>query len=533
MLGRSVSVFVASLALACAPVTTRTGDAGSGASVDGGPTGSDGGASSPDGGPPTVDGAAPRPLGLTLEVADGACADLSVTDRSGPAVRFSVTGPAGATVALWADKPACDVEPFVYQEIALDAAGRGAFALSHSGASACDDNLLGGWRVWLALGDETTARQDLAFASGACSEVADCAAAATFCPPEAPTGPAIARDDLFVLSPSERAVFDPPPSWPVEWGTNFEDYPLRNLYEAFDEGRAVVPLDPDAGPAGWYELDGRGSQNHSLLWIGVAALGYALADDVAQYENAATKARRLLELDAMQGHMRHEAIGQYAGFWQGGIATMALAGLYAPDGSTSGPALLADARRWWADHVAALRALRMPDGQVLLVGARLPGETGDRESWMSLSAALSLQLVDPIPHGDLHPTIAALVTAAGEPGPGTGGVPVVWHRPRHVSERWCVLRAVQSGALPRVAADHPPPATALEVFRWEAGGRTHVATPAPYGYRPARWHASWAPGEVLRIELGETSQPPMTGKGPHPAPAPLGIPTGAAPVLAP
>jgi len=152
---------------------------------------------------------------------------------------------------------------------------------------------------------------------------------------------------------------------------------------------------------------------------------------------------------------------------------------------------------------------------------------------MSLSTALSLQLVDPIPHGDLHPTIASLVTAGGEPGPGMGGIPVSWHRPRHVSERWCVLRAVQSGALPPVAASHPVPSTVLEVFRWEAGGRTHVATPNPYGYRPARWHASWAPGEVLRIELGETSQPPGTGKGPHAPPSPLGIPAGASAVLAP
>jgi len=293
----------------------------------------------------------------------------------------------------------------------------------------------------------------------------------------------------------------------------------------------VVPLDPTTGPAAWYEPDGAGSQNHSLLWLGVGALGYALAGDVAMYEIAANNCLAVLALDVLQGHMRHEAVGQYSGFWEGGIATMALAGLYALAGSLSGPDLLAATRSWWADRVAVLRRLAMPDGQVALVGARLPGEPGTEDSWASLSAAVNLQLLDPRPHAQLHQTIATLVTASGEPAEGMGGIPINWYRPRHVAERWVVVRAIQSGAVPPVPPGQPPPGLVQDVYRWIDGNRTHTAIPAITGHRPARWHLSWAPDTVVRVEIGDPSTTPLTGKGPHLPPVPLTIPPSATQLL--
>jgi hypothetical protein len=347
---------------------------------------------------------------------------------------------------------------------------------------------------------------------------------------DAPDVPLIPAESLFVLTPDERALFTPPPGW-VDWGNNFEDYPLKNLWEAFDTGMPVVPLDPEAGPNGWFQPDGAGSQNHALLWLGVAALGYGLKSDLATFEVAAEKCLQLLALDTLQGHMRHEAIGGYAGFWEGGIASMALAGLYAPAGSASGAALLTAARKWWADHVSVLRRLSVPDGQVALAGARLPGEPGDEDAWSSLSPAVNLQLIDPRPHAELHAYIAALVTADGKPAAGSAGVGVRWFRPRHVAERWVVLRAIQSGAIPQVSQSHPAPSIVQQVFRWSEGNRTHTAIPLVTGFRPARWQVSWAPGSVLRVEVGDAATVPHTGKGPHSPPLPVNIPTGAEQLL--
>ncbi|MCA9689214.1 MAG: hypothetical protein KC636_06365 [Myxococcales bacterium] len=473
-----------------------------------------------------------EPLALDIETPDGACVDLSVTDRDTYAVRFTASGPPGAIVRLMAARAECAVDPFEYQQLALDDAGVGVFDIFHDGGADCFESLLGGWTAWIELDGETSPTRDVSFANAVCADASSCAAADMFCPSEqAP--PFIPKEQLFVLSDAERPVFDPPdPGW-IDFGMAYESYPLKNLWEAFDAGAPVVPLDPLAGPAGWYELDGTGSQNHALLWLGVAALGYALADDAAMFEVAAERCLLLLDLDAQQGHMRHEAIGQYAGFWEGGVATMALAGLYAPEGAPSGPALLDAARAWWADHTAALRALATPDRQVTLIGARLPGEPGEQDSWVSLSAAINLQLIDPRPHDQLHPTIAQFLTPAGEPSPVDSGVPCRWYRGRHVSERWVVLRAVQSGAILPVPAEHPTPTTATQVSRWTEGDTLHTATDAVTGYRPARWHVTWKPGSVIQVELGDPSDQPTQGKGPHPPPAPLSIPGDAAIILGP
>ena len=468
-------------------------------------------------------------LGLSIDTPDGDCVDLSLTDRATHAVRFLATGPPDTTVELWVSREECGVAPFLYEDIALDATGSGVHDVMHDGSSDCCDSLLGAWTAWLVLGEETSETGLVTFSDPDCPLAADCDLAAAACPVAAPRIPA---GELFVLSEAERAIFTPPPEW-LSWGTAYEDYPLRNLWEAFDEGRAVIPLDPLAGPAGWYELDGAGSQNHALLWLGVSALGYALAGNLEMYEIAAERCLALLELDAVQGHMRHESVGQYSGFWEGGIAAMALAGHYAPVGSTLGCELLAAARGWWADHVAVLRQLSVPDGQVMLIGARNPGESGTTDSWMSLSAAINMQLLDPRPHSDLHPTIAQFLTPEGEPVAVDGGVPCRWYRPRHVGERWVVLRAVQAGSLPPVPTDHPLPALVQDIYRWSEGSVVHVATEAITGYRPARWHVSWTPGDVILIEIGDASTVPHTGKGPHAPPEPLTIPSSATLVLGP
>ncbi len=397
------------------------------------------------------------PLTLSIDVTDGECVDLALTDRLTYALRFTAGGPPGAE---------------------------------------------------------------------------SCGAAAAFCPSEE-NPPYIPKDSLFVLTDEERPLFDPPePGW-AEFGMAYEDYPLQNLWSAFDAGVPVTPLDPNAGPGGWYELDGTGSQNHALLWLGVSALGYALADDVANFEVAAQKCLLLLDLDAQQGHMRHEAVGVYTGFWQGGIATMALAGLYAPEGAPTGEPLLEASRAWWADHIAVLRTLATQDGQVALTGARLWGAPGESDSWGSLSVAINLQLVDPRPYEALHPTIAQFLTPEGAPKAVDGGVPCRWYRGRHVAERWIVLRAVQSGALSPVPQEHPPPPLNTPVWRWTEGDEVHVATDAVTGYRPARWHVLWQPGEVLKVLIGDPTDYPHTGKGPHSPPAPLTIPEDAALVLSP
>lgn len=212
---------------------------------------------------------------------------------------------------------------------------------------------------------------------------------------------------------------------------------------------------------------------------------------------------------------------------------MALAGLYAPEGSVRGPELLFAARRWWAEHVAVLRRLSLPDGQVALVGARLGGEPGTVDSWTSLSPAVNLQLLDPRAHEDLHPTIAALVTPEGEPAAGTKGVPINWFRPRHVAERWVVLRAVQSGALPPIAGDQGRPAVVQDVYRWTEGDSVLTAIPESTGFRPARFKVRWDPGTVLVVEVGDPGDTPHTGKGPHQPMDPVNIADDAELVLGP
>lgn len=371
------------------------------------------------------------------------------------------------------------------------------------------------------------------------------ASAGTFAPP---------AQAMFVLSSAERNVWNPP-GWtgyqppPSCSFTNYpwngwEGAPLKYVWDSFCFGQARAnPLHPTSGtPGSWYDPNGTGSQNHAMLWLGASALGNALTGNVASYDLAAQKAIEVLALDLQptgQGHMRHEAIGSYNGFWAGGVAAMALAGRYQPMGAVRGAELLAAAQSWWRDHVGALRQLRLPDGQTALVGARLKGLPGVIDDQSSMTAAVHLQLADPLPYSQLHPWLQGMLSSTNQPGSGFAGASgnIDWRVPRQNAEQWLVLRAIQLGALPSVSASHPVPCLAhrdnagqpANVSRWTAGGRTHTALPWIYGYYGVRWHVSWGPqspypGNVLRVEAGTE---PTSGKGPHKAPSTVQIPSGA------
>ena len=346
----------------------------------------------------------------------------------------------------------------------------------------------------------------------------------------------IPPQNLFTMTPAEKTLFnDIPASWfPLQW-TGYEGPSLKGFWDAFDQGVPPVPLNASQDPGGWFDPNGTGSQNHSLLWMGESALGHALAGNVAQYEIAAQNCIKLLDsLDLVQGHMRHEAFGLYIGFWEGGMAGMALAGLYAPAGSTSGPALLKSARRWWADHVALLRRVRLPDGQVARLGARMNHGQPGEDDMENLSCALNLQLIDPLPYNVLHPSLAARITVDGKPQKLQSGYnPVTWSEPRAVAERWIVLRAFQSGAILRVPADHSTPTVIQDVYKWTSGAKTYFATPSVTGYPNCRWKVSWQSGQFVQIEVSDTGNT-NGGKGPHPAPAwqpALNIPPGTPKIL--
>lgn len=337
----------------------------------------------------------------------------------------------------------------------------------------------------------------------------------------------IPASQLFILSTEERALFTPPAGWDIQGGwSGWEGPSLKVLWEAFNEGRYPTPLDPNAGPSSWYNPEPHGSLNHALLWIGASALGHGLAGNVQQFDNAAQKALTLLSFDRDQGHMRQEAIGGYIGFWEGGIATMALAGFYAPQGSQYGTQLLAAARAWWNDHIATLRLMRFPDGQIALLGARISGQQGDENTW-SHTHEVNMQLLDPLPFNNLHSVVSKKLKSNGVPKADG----YYWLRPRHVAETWIVLRALRTGAIKNAPNNHQPNAVAQNIYRWTSGSKTHIATPAVMGLGPVRWHVSWTSGQKAIVELGQIEKQPGTGRGPHLPPTPLQIPQSAVRIL--
>lgn len=343
----------------------------------------------------------------------------------------------------------------------------------------------------------------------------------------------IPANQLFVLNAAERKLFGTNP--PATPGVGYEEQPLCNIFNAFNSGKFPVPLNPNVGPAGWYELTGKGSQNHSILWQGECALAYALKGDKVNYEIAAKNCLKLLALDKQQGHERQESFGKYNGFWESAIASMALAGIYAPANCPSGPQLLADARAWWSSHIAVFRRLRMPDGQVAQVGSRSGGEPGTYDDWHGLAAAVTLQMIDPIPYASLHPTLAKLLTADGKPYTNPRKCMVQWSGVGAANERWLVYRAFQTGAIVNPPANHPVPLVVQTMYKWTKNGRTYIATPKVTGYRPARWQVSWKAGELCRNDVGDPNGSQWGSKGPHlpPAPQKVVIPSTAKKILGP
>ncbi len=350
----------------------------------------------------------------------------------------------------------------------------------------------------------------------------------------------ISPQNLFVMTAAEQALFAPSSIYlPIQnnW-TGYEGPSLEGFWNAFDSGTSPVALSPNTNPGGWFILNGSGSQNHAMLWMSESALGFALAGDAVNYEIAAAHCICLLDsLDFVQGHQRHEAIGLYTGFWEGGAAAMALAGFYAPAGSTSGPHLLASARRWWTGHVALLRRLRMPDGQIARLGARMNHGGPEDDDDENLSAAVNLQLIDPQNYSTLHPKIAARISANGLPqNISVGYNPVTWNEPRAVAERWIVLRAFQSGAILRAPANQSTPFVIEDIYKWNVGNKTYVATPSVTGYHHCRWEVSWQSGQYVHIEVSDSLSVPHGG-GPGPwtpaAPQSVSIPSTAKHILGP
>ena len=369
--------------------------------------------------------------------------------------------------------------------------------------------------------------------------------AGTFAPPS---------QSLFTLSSAERNVWTPP-SGQVDYypstceatlvgGGNYWTGTVGStaeyLWKSFCNGYAVSnPSPPSAygGSSAWFSATASGSQNHGILHFGTSALGHALLGNATDYDVAADKAIQILKLDLQpngQGHMRHEAVGQYSGLWEGGVAAMALAGQYQPNGATKGAELLAAARNWWRDHVAILRQLRVADGQVALVGARINGEYPFIDYQDSMTPSVNIQLASPIPYSNLHPWIQAMIDSNGQPGAGFTGPygKVNWRIPKDVAERWIVLRAVQLGAIPTVSQTHPVRCLShhtsggapADVYRWTSGGRTYTGLDWVYGYAQpgVRWQVSWGPvsgqpGSVMRVEHGENCTN-SCGKGPRPSP---------------
>ena len=320
-------------------------------------------------------------------------------------------------------------------------------------------------------------------------------------------------NQLFVLNAAERKLFGTnPPAIP---GVGYEEQPLCNIFNAFNSGTYPVPLNPNQGAAGWYDLNGKGSQNHAILWQGECALAYAMKGDKVNYEIAAKNCLKLLALDKQQGHERYESFGKYNGFWESAMASMALAGMYAPANSPSGPQLLAGAREWWSAHIAVFRRLRMPDGQVAQVGARTGGDPGTFDDWHGLAASVTLQLIDPQAYSTLYPTLTKLLTVDGKPNTNPKKCMVQWSGVGAANERWLVYRAFQTGAIVRPPANQPTPLVAQTIYKWTANGRIYIATPKVTGYAPCRWETSWKAGELVRIEVSDPNGPASGGKGPH------------------
>ena len=171
--------------------------------------------------------------------------------------------------------------------------------------------------------------------------------AGTFAPP---------AQSMFVLSTAEKNNWTPPTSITYNpttcalsygttpyWDSGSFDQARRYIWESFCLGQARTgPLSPYTSDPAWFNANHNGSQNHGMIYVGVAALSQALRGTAADYDAAAQQAIDILKLDLQptgQGHMRHESMSQYVAVWEPAVAAMALAGQYQPNGATKGAEL--------------------------------------------------------------------------------------------------------------------------------------------------------------------------------------------------
>lgn len=291
-----------------------------------------------------------------------------------------------------------------------------------------------------------------------------------------------------------------------------------------------------------------GSRNHDPMREATYALGAALRGVSHEGARAAVQGcRNLLAWQRENGHMDQEAATGYTGFHEGAAAAMALAGR-AWYQLTGEPNLWLEAVGWWADHLAIVRELRMPDGQVLSVGARVPPDARNH----ACNNVFGVHLLDPLPHDRLVEWMRKLFTSTGGRGENrTGGmVGLGWDFRRHSWMRM-VLAARDSGALPapviRRLATGRRPRLITPLYRWSADGHEHAAMPVVKGLGPRQWWCRWRPGRLggeswsrMDYPSGERSAPHgepapwlLPGRGPHASPTPIPIPIGLAPALEP
>lgn len=277
-----------------------------------------------------------------------------------------------------------------------------------------------------------------------------------------------------------------------------------------------------------------GSQNHPPMRASAYLLCYLLApgqrtaDQRRDADAVAARAVEQFQAQREQGHKVQEAVTGYEAFHVGAAATLAIVGRVASTLSELwGPPLWQHALGWWADHLALLRALRCPDGQILHVGARSAVHEAPGERWQEVPPAIVAQRLDPLPRGELAPWIAALLdaegreTAATHPGSSFG-----WLKPASVRPAVClrqVLRAVRLGALPvkllRQAAEGRRPRVCEALYVADTAGQHHAAMlHLRGGPKQVHW-SSWTGG--LAVTHVATS---LRGFGRHDPPA--GMPVG-------
>lgn len=324
-----------------------------------------------------------------------------------------------------------------------------------------------------------------------------------------------------------------------------EDFPL-NAWDLWTSGGPPPPAPPS--DYRFHALISGGSRNHPPMINSTYALGAALGKHTHPGARAAIDGcRENLAVQRRDGHVVDEAVTGYTGFHEGAVACMALAGR-AWYHLTGEPDLWLEAIGWWADHLEIWRKLRMADGQVLSVGARVHPDARNHAS----NAVFGVHLLDPLPYGDLVLWMRRLFTPdAGRGADRTGDLAAPgWDFDRYSWTRM-ILRARDSKALPagviQRLADSRQPRLIRPLYRWSEDGFEHAAMPEIKGLGPRQWWCRWRPGSLAgdawrRIDYpsGERAAPHgepapwlLPGRGPHESPTPIPIPRGLKPAFGP